>query len=236
MLSFVIRNLVAPKDSGSFVLDLTRIKEATLTQPSVVVGRTIFDLLLKRLWELNSFDALHSFFTDIQSLVVDPNDGSGEHVREPGERCSMSKNSILGCFIRRASLEYTRLQFNDAVSLWRSFVVFREPTLAIWKKRNPGAGAMSFDVNLDGLGLRDLIVQKAYGDAKDNKSFMVSTDDVERLLEFQVDIMQSEWECMVRGGGADGYRDGIESAGRGAGEVEGDVRDECRGPVAVALC
>ena len=64
------------------------------------------------------------------------------------------------------------------------------------------------------MGLGDLMVQKAYGSPKDNRNFNVSTDDVERLLEFQVDVMQREcaggWG---RGIGLMRGRNGVESAG-----------------------
>lgn len=91
--------------------------------------------------------------------------------------------------MRRAGLEYVRLQFHDAVSLWRSFIQYREPTLSSWKKRNLGAGPLSFDMNLKGLFLQDPLVEQVYGRLRE-KDPAVSTDDVERLLEFQVDSMQ----------------------------------------------
>lgn len=189
MLSFVIKHLVSPKENTTFILTLDQIKAATVDRPSAVVGRTIFDLLLKKLWEINSFDALHTFFTEIQTYLVDAENSEKPPVRVHGERSLLSRASVLGCFVRRAGLEYVRLQFHDAVSLWRSFIQYREPTLSSWKKRNLGAGPLSFDMNLKGLFLQDPIVEQVYGRLRE-KDPAVSTDDVERLLEFQVDSMQ----------------------------------------------
>ncbi|PWW73845.1 hypothetical protein C7212DRAFT_300781 [Tuber magnatum] len=190
VLSFVIRHLVSPKENAAFILTLERIKSATLHQPSAVVGRTIFDLLLKKLWEINSFDALHTFFANIQTYLIEPERADKSPVRVHGEKSMLSRTSVLGCFVRRAALEYVRLQFHDAVSLWRSFIAYREPTLAMWKKRNLGAGPMSFDVNLKGLGFGDGVVGVVYGRGKESRDCTISTDDVERLLEFQVESMQ----------------------------------------------
>jgi anaphase-promoting complex subunit 5 len=170
VVSFVIKHLVHPKDSSSFVIDLEDIKTATATQPSAVVGRTIYDLLLKRLWEINSFDALQSFFTDILSYIADPEDRAKTRARGHGDSSVLHKTSILGCFLRRASLEFTRLQFHDAIALWHSFVRFREPTLNKYKQRNIGAGPTSFDVNLKGLPLNDPVVRKIYFHTQDTST------------------------------------------------------------------
>ena len=152
VLTFVIKHLVRPKDTSTFVLGLDEIKDVTINEPSTVVGRTIFDLLLKGLWHINSFDALHSFFEDTQTLVVPPEKQNIAGVR----RRFISPTSILGCFVRRAHLEFVRLQFNEVNSLWRAFVQFRDPTLPLWKKRVLGSGPMSFDQNLEGMTFNDL--------------------------------------------------------------------------------
>lgn len=173
ILTFVIKHLVRPKDASTFVLGLEQIKDVTVNEPSSVVGRTIFDLLLMELWYINSFDALHTFFADAQIYLKDPDkqDQTPKHIK----RRFISPTSILGCFVRRAGLEFVRLQFNEANSLWRAFVQFREPTLSAWKKRKPLAGPMSFDSNLVGLAFSDAVVQKVYGGLHENKDCMTTT-------------------------------------------------------------
>jgi anaphase-promoting complex subunit 5 len=159
------------------------------------------------LWYINSFDNLHTFFSDAQLYLRDPEKqehtpGSVKH----NKRRFISPTSILGCFVRRAGLEFSKLQFHETNSLWCAFVRFREPTLSLWKKRKIGAGSMSFDGNLKGMSMNDPLVQKVYGKldgSKDCKFIRgvilqvlttdlgtVSTDDVERLLEYQVETMQ----------------------------------------------
>ena len=205
VLSFVLKHIVSPKGSTGFIVTLDQLKAATVNEPSAVVGRNIFDLLLKKLWEINSLDALHSFFTNLETYLIDT-DGTnkGAAVREHGEKSPLSKTSVLGCFVRRAALEHTRMAFTDEIMLWKSFIIYREPTLPEWRKRNLGVGPLSFDINLKGLSLEGALFNHVYGRLKDSRDCQqkgpqllangalghVSTDDVERLLEFQVDVMQ----------------------------------------------
>ncbi|KAI5821094.1 anaphase-promoting complex subunit 5-domain-containing protein [Pyronema omphalodes] len=192
VVSFIIKHLVRPKDTSTFILSLDQIKDVTISQPCTIVGRTLFDLLLSDMWQIDSFDALHTFFTETQNLLRDPekeehHGKDAKHIK----RRFIGPTSILGCFIRRANLEFAKLQFQETHALWCSFVRFREPTLPAWRKRKAGAGVMNFDVNLKRMSPNDLLVKKVYGGLMEsNNEWTVSTDDVERLLEFQVETMQ----------------------------------------------
>lgn len=192
VLKFVIKHLGRPKDNSTFILGLEEIKAVTMNEPSTVVGRTIFDLLLMEMWHIDSFDTLHSFFAKTQQMLVQDADKHDppSQTNARSKRRLFTSTSILGCFCRRTSLEFVRLQFNDAIVLWRAFIQFREPTLPLWKKRKLGAGPTSFDSNLMGLTLDNELVRRVYGGLHESKECIVSTDDVERLLEFQVQIMQ----------------------------------------------
>jgi anaphase-promoting complex subunit 5 len=175
VISFVIKHLVRPKDTSTFILSLDQIKAVTVEEPSTVIGRTIFDLLLMELWCINSFDALHTFFTDCSEFLSKPEDPDSRKVKN---KRFISPNSILGCFIRRASLEFIRLQFNEADSLWHTFVQFREPTFPLLKGRKLGTGPMIFDANLKGFTADDAVVKKVYGgmgELKDCKLANVTT-------------------------------------------------------------
>lgn len=170
VLSFALKHIVSPRDSSGFIVTLDQLKLATVNEPSAVVGRNIFDLLLKKLWEISSLDALHSFFTNLETYLIDT-DGTnkGSAIRVHGEKSPLSKTSVLGCFVRRASLEHTRMAFTDEIMLWKSFIGYREPTLPEWRKRNLGAGPLSFDVNLKGLSLEDALYKHVYGRLKDGR-------------------------------------------------------------------
>lgn len=209
ILSFIVSHIL-PLNASSAQIGATQVdrnviisvddfQNATITHASGIPGRTVWDLLLKRLWEINSFDALHMFFDNLSSLVVKTREEQQKDAENGGtpviDRMLLSRTSPLGVFVRRAQLEFTRLQFHDTMILWKSYIAYREPTLPMWKKRNAAASKTSFDANLhgNGLGWQDGLTEVLYGDLQEGggQDGSVSTDDVERLLEFQVDGMQS---------------------------------------------
>ncbi|TKA52299.1 hypothetical protein B0A55_11503 [Friedmanniomyces simplex] len=53
----------------------------------------------------------------------------------------VSRASPLSQFIRRCSVEFTRLQFADTQALWMAFVAWRASTYDVWAQRNPDAAA-----------------------------------------------------------------------------------------------
>lgn len=202
ILSFIVCHVLPSKvmlsgDESSSLRDqvvfpITALEDATTRCASGIPGRTVWDLLLKKLWSIDSFDALHVFFDHLSSLfpeAMKESHGSGT------TQMPLSKASPLGSFIRRCQLEFTRLQFHDGVSLWRSYVAYRSSTLLQYKKRNSTVGSTTFDINLraEHIGLGDPLAQLIYGSnteaAYAEKSF--STEDVEKLLEHQVEQMQS---------------------------------------------
>lgn len=190
--------------SRDIALTLDDFQKATINHISGIPGRTIWDLLLNKLWKINSFDALHVFF-DTLSLMLQKTPEQLQNEAEGGadtdsnpNRMLLSRTSPLGAFVRRARLEFTRLQFHDGLTLWKSFVPYRAPSLPQWKKRNQTAGNTSFDVNLrqDHLDLGDRLTEVAYGELGTEALQVagVSTEDVKKLLEYQVDQMQSKQE------------------------------------------
>jgi anaphase-promoting complex subunit 5 len=206
ILSFIVSHLLpveflSSRDDAtlvgqSFIIAIDGFQKATITHASGIPGRTVWDLLLKKLWEINSFDCLHVFFDALSSLFEKQvNDGHPDVPTASPKRILLSRASPLGVFVRRAQLEFTRLQFHDGITLWKSFIAYRDPTLVLWKKRNPTAGKTSFDTNLQeghyvfDDRLRELIYGSSSADRGVEAS--VSTDDVEKLLEYQIARMQS---------------------------------------------
>ena len=205
VLSFIVSHLLPPKglivEHGStgrdptLAISIDDFRKATVTHVSGIPGRTIWDLLLKKLWEINSLDALHAFFDSLSSLLPKARE---EGIQDP-DRMRLSRNSPLGIFVRRAQLEFTRLQLHDSIILWQSFVAYRESTLSLWKRRNPTIEKTGFDVNIadQGFGLDSKVHDILYGNLRGGNSGWgeASTEDVEKLLEFQIDQMQSIPSC-----------------------------------------
>ncbi|KMP00275.1 anaphase-promoting complex subunit 5 [Coccidioides immitis RMSCC 2394] len=210
LLSFFMSHLL-PLDSqdsksrilegGAHTISIKEFEEVTSSLTSSIPGRTVWDLFLKRLWQLDCLDSLEEFFGLVSDLVTktredqlrDQNSGMAP---EPG-KMRFSRTSPLGMFIRRAQLEYARLQFHDSVALWRAFIRYRMPTYYAWAKRNPMDSQTKVDVNLVELGLDvdSPLAKVVYGDLENDEEdtkVSLSTKDMERLLEFQVEEMQSK--------------------------------------------
>ena len=171
---------------------------------SSVPGRTLWDLFLKKIWSLNSLDALEEFFNDFlpslltktrEQLIQDRDNGLAPE--NGGMR--LSRSSPLGAFVRRAYLEYTRLQFHDTVQLWSGFIKYRLPTYQMWARKNPHDGHAPIDVNLlfYDSDPDSYLSQVVYGHVKtDEDEGVVSIKDAERLVEFQIGELQRGYHTL----------------------------------------
>lgn len=215
VLSFIVSHLLPihsklrERDEGhdqdDFTLSIERLQKATIIHGSAIPGRTVWDLVLKNLWAIASLDALHTFFDDLSYLLEKPvEQGLRQDYSDSQrpKRMLLSRNSPLGAFVRRAQLEFTRLQFHDGISLWKELVVFRRPTLALWKQRNPGVGSNTFDTNLQQDSVDGKLVGLVYGRLSCNtsESIQTSTEDMERILDYQISRMQCRFprrRCLI---------------------------------------
>ncbi|XDG07809.1 hypothetical protein ABKA04_007424 [Annulohypoxylon sp. FPYF3050] len=219
VLSFITSHLIdtAPTTSNtesrwkraettvSLVISIADFEKvlAPHTAASGIPGRSLWYVFLDRLWKIDSLDALHEFFERCSDLLAKTKDELRRDEQEglpiPGpEIILLSRNSPFGAFVRRSQLEFTRLRFHDAFELWKDFVKYRQTTAAYYRKKTPSFQRLSFDhvllagENEWGPGVED-VASVAYGDMlRDDASstLPVSTDDIEKLLEFQIEQMQ----------------------------------------------
>lgn len=183
-----------PSDQSDGSFTIHAFEDVLQLHASIMPGRTLLDIFLKKLWEVNSFDALHDLFGSLNELLA--NEGEDVEPHQPTCRAQipLSKVSPLGAFVRRAKLEFTRLQFDDAMKLWSAVIAYRAPT-AQWTQRIAGLAAAGVDVNTSKMELHpgDGLFEVAYGRlGEENVDENISTDDLERLLEFQLDRLQSK--------------------------------------------
>jgi anaphase-promoting complex subunit 5 len=209
VLSFLVSHLVPPTGPTSDVSASSKAPESTVSiaefealtaaHPSAVPGRSLLDLFLKRLWSINSLDALHSFFHGLgDHLGRTPDqikaDATGTTSTRPYGRILLSRVSPLGVFVRRAQLEFTRIQFQDAVNLWTSFIAFRAPTEGTWIKRNPASAGIPFDASFVDLGNEQSLelLHACYGPNRlgNPEATTFSSEDIEKILEFHLDRLQ----------------------------------------------
>jgi anaphase-promoting complex subunit 5 len=220
VLSFILNQLLpstvsksqtrgsSPSQPLPFLLDLKSFESLLVNHPSAsgLPGRTLWDHFLKKLWDIDSLDALHVFFARRTYLLAK----TREQIKADGEfgipppsdnMILLSGTSPFGSFIRRAKVEFERLRFSDALVLWTSFARWRQGSKTYWAKRNDALGRWAGDKVLGdvekewGIEGTEMLELVAYGSLslEDPEQGCVGTDDVEKLLEFQVEQMQSEY-------------------------------------------
>lgn len=185
------------RENVDSVLDIQRSLER---EPSIVPGRTVWDLFLKYMWAIDCADALEWFISEMpqylcktrEEMLKDRDEGL-----PPGPSGKIIRTSPLGLFIRRCSIEYMKPQFQESMTLWLEFVEYRMPTKPSFARRNPHLIRNAFDsvltdLNIDlshpiaGITLRPLV------DNTEIQYKAYSVYDSEKLMEFQVSEMQSE--------------------------------------------
>jgi anaphase-promoting complex subunit 5 len=172
-----------------------------ITKPFTVArgmpGRFLYDALLDRLWNIAHLHDLHAFFRELSGILADSRSHpDAAAIVEDRPAMLLSRVSPLGVFVRRAQLEFSRLQFDDTIKLWISFVQFRAPSEAAWRKRNPGAKVNAFGSTLGmwDIGANSGLEAIMYPGLRDGHSdgLELSTEDMERLFDFQLEKLQSE--------------------------------------------
>lgn len=207
LLSFISSQILSPVTSGfqshsssgsaSIETTIQDFQDVTAGLASYIPGRTLSDLFAKKLWSINSLDALHTFFENLHNLLASPKGEALEGTAlEQKDRIALSGTSLLGAFVRRSQLEFTRLQLDDTIRLWADFLTYKKSTEPAWRRRNQSAGPVSFDVNVQELGLYEgsPLMDVAYGCLTENRQPgpNFSAHDMEELLKFQVESLQSQ--------------------------------------------
>ena len=206
VLSFLMNNLLPPRHNNNksgtsrTSLSIQDFQNALSKLASDFPGRTIWNLFLRKLWQFDSLDSLYVFFDFISTLLAKTRDQLIQE-RDAGlvhsnQEIRLSRTSPLGLFVRRAQVEFIRIQMEDGVALWKSLLQFREPSRVIVRKRNPSVSKTGYDINipLDGP-VHDVL----YGNLVQESASVTSVHDVDLLLEFQLEKIQSKMKMPCRG-------------------------------------
>lgn len=218
ILSFILNQLLpstaktahlqtaTSQNSLPFILTLETYETLLSAHPAAsgFPGRTLWDQFLNKLWNIDSLNALHEFFdkrTNLLAQTHEENKRDGEMGIPPadGKMIFLSRTSPFGSFVRRSKVEFERLRFSDALSLWISFSKWRQETQRYYSRKVGMLGRWAGDKALEegemewGVDATEMLETVAYGiDILDHQEGCVSSDEVEKLLEFQVEQMQSE--------------------------------------------
>ena len=202
-LAYVISPILAPTLSASVSSHnpekflsptLETFHDDLFTHASSIPGRNLWDLLLEKLWKINSLDAFHDLFHTLGNQIRRSRDQRLEDrvsaVPSSDALVLLSRRSPISLFLRRMFLEFDRLHLRDVVDLWRAFLKFRQPTMITWRRRNPYPQIANFDANL----LSGDQTVRRFQTCKTNRApgWDQSVSDIGSILEFQADRMQSE--------------------------------------------
>lgn len=190
----------------SFTLDLESFELLLAPHPtsSNFQCTTLWDYFLKKIWDIDSLDALHDFFSHRTSLLVK----TREEIKKSNElgiplpsddKILLSRTSPFGSFIRKSSIEFERLKFNESVALWTAFNIWRHSYNPTQPKKTDKTSAPAWTGDV-ALNYQDKYSGKNSGEklelfhtsmgSQDIAGCRISTDDVGKLLEFQVEKMQ----------------------------------------------
>lgn len=205
VLSFITSQLIpqpiselnSPSQSTSSTLLLSDFEDVTKDFKATMPGGTLHDAFLQKLWAINNLHALHEFFRELSKVLMRTRaqvQADSKTVEVAKDKILISRVSPLGVFVRRAQLEFVRLQFDDSMKLWVSFTKFREASETQWEKQRPSASMSDLDSNLHALNLGpdSRLVQVIYPNLNDGSDYEpeLSTEEMERLLDFQVEKLQ----------------------------------------------
>ena len=190
VLSFVASQVNAPSDNDHDSIE-ERIHLASsgfaifgekLSQwQSGIPGRSVYDILLQRVWKLDELDSLHNLFQQLGELINPPESDAEEQTV-----AKVSRASPLGQYIRRCVVEFTRLQFADSQALWNAFAIYRAPSYEAWASRNPEAAQKRDDE-------RPAWARSTFADGADickHQPAYASTDDSDTILSFSIYQLQ----------------------------------------------
>ena len=181
------------------------IERALAGQPSVVPGKTVWDIFLKHLWAIDCADGLEWFISEMtqhlgktrEELLKDRDEGIPPE--PPGK---VVRASPLGMFIRRCSIEYMKIQFQENIAIWIDLVSYRMPTKNAFMRRHPQSIRNAFDSTLADFDVDSThplagIMYRPLLDKAAGYGTITNTYDAEKLLEFQVSEMQSKTAQLI---------------------------------------
>lgn len=205
VLSFIASQINTPSDyddnnieesvtSSTTSSDITAFSESLSQSQSTIPGRSVYDILLQRVWDLDGLDSLFALFQQLNALIT-PSPAFSEEPRERQANIvppKISKASPLGQFVRRCGVEFTRLQLFDGQTLWEAFASHRGPSYETWASRNPDAAKRQRQRHADDNPAWATSGTSKREESGDNQtSNYTSTADTTNLLTFSISRLQN---------------------------------------------
>ncbi|OLL22083.1 Anaphase-promoting complex subunit 5 [Neolecta irregularis DAH-3] len=139
-------------------LTLQQLQTETQNCDSSILGRTVCHLLLKKLWDIHSFDDFNHFMYALPTFLVQRN------TSVPIDRrlILLSITSVLGRFIRRCSLEFNRMTFEESVHFWKAFIAYRASSMDSWNSLEGNHSMINVTSDLEGFADHPQLVEHVY--------------------------------------------------------------------------
>lgn len=147
---------------------------------SVMPGRSLFDLFLQKVWSLTSLDSIYSLFERLAILIQ-----SSATESQPSTT-RVSRASPLGQCIRRCSVDFTRLPFEDSHALWHALVLYRAPSLSAWAAKHGESQRMWEGEASEENDLVPPLPQVE----NDVRPALICSEDTEGLIAFSIEKLQ----------------------------------------------
>lgn len=208
LLSLIMENLLpleatlqsSGQKAGSTSTTLMSQAERALGKiPSKYANRSVYDLFLAEAWGLACLDSLDDFIENMSLLVEKTREElifERDNQIQPDRSRRLGRNFPLGAFVRKAQLEYSKLQFQETAELFRGFQQLRLSTLQTMTNEQRKTLQGCLDVDILGVGpeLSKKLSAVAFRhlESPSSEESVLNGIDFERLFEFQVSQMQSE--------------------------------------------
>lgn len=120
--------------------DIYQIKELVGSVPTTMPDCTLYQVVLKSLWELDSPNELQNFFLDVEKHMESPATELGRRYFESQDKEEskflVSDGSIMDQFFRKCVLAFLNLSFDGVIDLWMRLRAMLEPSRGEWDSFN----------------------------------------------------------------------------------------------------
>ena len=169
---------------GPTIEDYSKVLSPLKARMAMEPGSGLWQEFLRVSWKLTDLDQLFNFFQSLPQLfMIRRHEPQERQVEIP--QVVLGPKSLFGAFIRRSRVEFERLPFQDAMALWHNYDHFRTPAKP--------AGAVDPIIEEFGLEAPATFYETMDSSCTSEGSVRgkLSSFDMERLLTFQVEKMQS---------------------------------------------
>nr|AYN77765.1 anaphase promoting complex subunit 5 [Berkeleyomyces basicola] len=201
----------------SVVASMSVFEELLNELPSSLENHSLWEIFLLKMWAINSLNEMNVFVlgcprrlmhrfteTNVPDTLLDESEsdqesgddsdsksGEDDETQKLPKKLRLSPNSPIGVFVRECRSEILKQNFMHTGQLWQAFISYRQPTVPLIRRLQPGMGKYCFDDVLGGESETWLpedvgaLAGVTYGDmltGETTDGVPISMHDLERLV------------------------------------------------------